>query len=340
MRQEPDRQGDMTTPLHEHAVLRSGSFEETRSFLRQKSLEIQPTDPRSLSDGFCAAIDGAYLTRMYVGFMAYSAALEISAVTPLESDYGIHLPIDGRLELRDGKRAHLCDAGRAVVVSPADRVETTVSECCQRLLLSINRHALDNHLATMIGDLPGKRLVFAPRTGPGDSRGQRLANAVRYAAVEFARKESVTGNDVVVAQFEQFLMTLLLMTQPNNYSEALSAGGNGVRPKDVKRAIDYIHGNLGHAITLDDLVGAARVPGRTLYQHFHDFVGTSPMGYVKRVRFEQVRDDLKKSKGDGTITEIAGRWGFTHMGRFAAEYRRRFGELPSVTAGRRRPQKG
>jgi transcriptional regulator GlxA family with amidase domain len=31
------------------------------------------------------------------------------------------------------------------------------------------------------------------------------------------------------------------------------------------------------------------------------------------------------------VTAVAWRWGFTHMGRFAIAYRRRFGESPSAT---------
>ncbi|KFU80364.1 hypothetical protein BB31_16195 [Amycolatopsis lurida NRRL 2430] len=33
----------------------------------------------------------------------------------------------------------------------------------------------------------------------------------------------------------------------------------------------------------------------------------------------------------GLIGDIAHRWGITHLGRFAGEYRTRFGELPSAT---------
>ena len=41
-------------------------------------------------------------------------------------------------------------------------------------------------------------------------------------------------------------------------------------------------------------------------------------------------------KHEESITEIAGRWGFSHMGRFAVEYRKRFGEPPSQTLRRAR----
>lgn len=36
------------------------------------------------------------------------------------------------------------------------------------------------------------------------------------------------------------------------------------------------------------------------------------------------------------MTAIAMGWGFTHMGRFAVEYRKRFGESPSETLRQRR----
>lgn len=327
------------SPLGEHNVLHSGSFDEARAFLRGKHLEIRPARARSLSEGFGAAIDSAYLPRMYLAYMEYSAALEMTGLAPLDAGYGVHLPLDGYIELHSGGQIVQCGSGRAAVVSPSNDFSLTASGGCGRLLLSVGREALTDHLATMLGDLPAERLVFDPNVDPDMASSRRLANAVRYAAQEFERKESIHGNDIVVSQFEQFVMTLLLMTQPNNYSDALRRTDNGVRPKDVKRAIDYIQANLSLSITLEDLVGVSGVPGRTLYQHFQDFVGTTPMGYVKKARYERARDDLEMLNGEGTVTEIAGRWGFSHLGRFAAEYRRRFGELPSVTAGRRKPPK-
>jgi AraC-like DNA-binding protein len=36
-----------------------------------------------------------------------------------------------------------------------------------------------------------------------------------------------------------------------------------------------------------------------------------------------------------TISQVAARWGFRHQGRFAAEYRRRYGVQPTDTLRRR-----
>jgi len=48
----------------------------------------------------------------------------------------------------------------------------------------------------------------------------------------------------------------------------------------------------------------------------------SPMKYVKQIRLDN---------GSTTVTYVAMDHGFFQLGRFSADYRRAFGELPSVT---------
>jgi hypothetical protein len=59
-----------------------------------------------------------------------------------------------------------------------------------------------------------------------------------------------------------------------------------VKPRDVKRAIDYIEANLDAANGLPEIVAACGGRGRTLTQHLPDFRGTSSMGYLRTARFE------------------------------------------------------
>ena len=60
------------------------------------------------------------------------------------------------------------------------------------------------------------------------------------------------------------------------------------------------------------------------------------MRYLRTARFESVRDELRRCEPEMCVTDVAIRWGFEHMGRFAVEYRKRFGESPSQTLGKRR----
>jgi len=106
-------------------------------------------------------------------------------------------------------------------------------------------------------------------------------------------------------------------------------------PADVRRAIDFMEANFDAPIGLPEIVAAAGIPGRTLVKHFRDFRGTSPMRYLRAVRFEKAHRALRAASPDQGVMQIASALGFTHMGRFSVEYRKQFGESPSDTLHRR-----
>ena len=78
-------------------------------------------------------------------------------------------------------------------------------------------------------------------------------------------------------------------------------------------------------------VGASR---RKLNDCFRDVLGTSPLTYLRALRLNGVRRELRG--GAASVQQAAARWGFWHLGELAADYRRQFGELPSQTLKQRR----
>ena len=72
---------------------------------------------------------------------------------------------------------------------------------------------------------------------------------------------------------------------------------------------------------------------------FRDVLGITPAKYLRAVRLNGVRRELKGEPGaDRAVQDIAARWGFWHLGEFAADYKRQFGELPSATLRRVRSE--
>ncbi len=141
---------------------------------------------------------------------------------------------------------------------------------------------------------------------------------------------------LTMGMFAQMIMTGLLLSHPHTYTEALRRRERPIAPRDIKRAIDYLEAHLDTPVTLPDLVAASGVAGRTLLQHFRDTQGVSPIRYLRNARFRKVREALARAQPGDSVTAIAMSWGFSHMGRFAVEYRRRFGESPSETLRQRR----
>jgi len=59
------------------------------------------------------------------------------------------------------------------------------------------------------------------------------------------------------------------------------------------------------------------------------------MKYVKQIRLDSAQRALLAAKaGTTTVTTVAMDHGFFQLGRFSADYRRAFGEMPSETLGR------
>jgi methylphosphotriester-DNA--protein-cysteine methyltransferase len=55
---------------------------------------------------------------------------------------------------------------------------------------------------------------------------------------------------------------------------------------------------------------------------------------MQKIRLNGVRQDLLVNKGQGTISESAVQWGFFHLGRFFAQHKQMFDELPTTTQNR------
>ncbi|WP_424990921.1 helix-turn-helix domain-containing protein [Fluviibacterium sp. S390] len=87
--------------------------------------------------------------------------------------------------------------------------------------------------------------------------------------------------------------------------------------------------------TIVELCTAAGVSERTLQYAFRTHFGLSPMTYLRLLRLNRVRDILvDASPGTTSVTAIAMDHGFLHLGRFARDYKRLFGQSPSATLGR------
>jgi AraC-like DNA-binding protein len=117
-------------------------------------------------------------------------------------------------------------------------------------------------------------------------------------------------------------------------AELVEPYSQGLLPQHVKRALAFMRGNMAERITLAELTSACGVSERTLLKQFQRFLGLPPLGYLRRLRLNAARRELTTAGNNEPIAEIAARCGFTHLGRFASEYRRQFNETPSASRQR------
>ena len=102
------------------------------------------------------------------------------------------------------------------------------------------------------------------------------------------------------------------------------------RQRVVNRALDYINSKRD-AVSIRDLYRVSRSSWRTLDRGFQERFGVTPKKYIIATRLVGARRTLQASPPETRIADIAGEWGFAHLGRFSTDYRQMFGERPSDT---------
>lgn len=105
--------------------------------------------------------------------------------------------------------------------------------------------------------------------------------------------------------------------------------------RNVRMAEEWIDANLSRPIGTEEVAAAMDVTVQALQQTFHRRRGVNMLEAINIRRLEKAHALLERAGPDQTVTSIATHLGFFELGRFAVRYRKRFGEKPSETLGRR-----
>lgn len=106
-------------------------------------------------------------------------------------------------------------------------------------------------------------------------------------------------------------------------------------PRHVLLAEQHMREQAREAPTLSALAQAAGVSVRSLNAAFRAYRGCTPMQCLRDIRLQGVRAELLLADAGTKVRDVAEAWGYASLGMFAASYRQRFGESPSVTLQRR-----
>jgi len=103
----------------------------------------------------------------------------------------------------------------------------------------------------------------------------------------------------------------------------------------VKRFRAALEENTQEPIYLPELCQKLGLSMRALRNHCHDHLGMGPKRYLLLRRMNLAYQALRAAQSfETTVTQVATRFGFWELGRFAVEYRAWCGESPSATLSR------
>ena len=124
---------------------------------------------------------------------------------------------------------------------------------------------------------------------------------------------------------------LELVNQVRARSNASALTSLTLKNIEDERAREFILSRKDQPPTILEICQELKISRRTLHYGFIKVLGINPVTFLRYLRLNGARKDILSSSDHLTISEIAARWGFWHMGMFSSYYKQLFGEPPSTT---------
>jgi AraC-like DNA-binding protein len=233
----------------------------------------------------------------------------------------------GRMEARFGKEIEALSEGQGWI-RDSGRLEFVRKHPGLRMTsLDLPRTLLEDHLARARSCDPHSRYEYNYTINAREGVGRILCDLLSAVVNGLDTGQTLASFSHSAQTFSTLVLDLLvhgIVLAPPSHVRAVDS-------RTLKRAIDFIEGNLQRPLAIADIAEAAGVGPRALQIAFRREFGYSPLNYARRRRLAAVHHDLLTNAGSLSIAEIAARWGFIHLGLFAQQYREVYGERPSDT---------
>lgn len=237
--------------------------------------------------------------------------------------YHLQILLRGRClwQGREGIRDY--GPGELMLLNPSEPVDLVYSDDCEKFIVKLPATLLERVCQARGWTLPAGGIRFARPVAQRPSRD--IVDLLRLICHE----AEVALPNGFQEPYLQILASKLLLQLPSNLAAPASRGEPCNR---FAQLVEYIEAHLGEELTPRQLAAQAHLSERGLFSLFQREAGCAPLEFVRQRRLERVRQVLLDPQaGARSVTEVALAHGFLHLGRFAQQYKARFGESPSTT---------
>ena len=280
----------------------------------------------------------AHASGVGLEMLDYGEAVRISPVA-LGTFHLVQVPLTGHASMQVGNAAIDSSPGVATV-PPIDRPFTMTWDAdTPHLIVFVERSLLESTARNLYGLADPGRLTLAPQMRLDTPHGRAFLRAAFEMHDVLEHGGGADGYAQRLAA--ELLTTRMLDAIENSVTRSLSAWDAPVVEVGAKhdwlarRFLDEVDAAVEAGRSVLDIADALGVPVRTLQEHVRASDGRTPSAVLRDARFRRARELLMDADpARTTVTTIAQRCGFGHLGRFAMDYRARFGESPTATLHR------
>jgi AraC-like DNA-binding protein len=207
---------------------------------------------------------------------------------------------------------------------------------------SLYRSSSDSRFAVQV---PYDVLAEQTETGQGPSIRTRLNKPVQLdlssrqathfrCAMNFVWSQSAPESALLRAAFDEVILHGLVGLVAPSFSDQLQGRLPDLGVDRIHRACEILRSRVSEPIRIADIARELGIGVRHLQAGFRRHLDMTPLQFLRECRLDQAHRRLSNPLPGETTTSIAFDCGFAHLGDFAQDYRRRFGEAPSETLRR------
>lgn len=319
------------SPLGSYTLVDTSEVDHARQLISDVYCDhkLTPTGGRRGVD-FHARHNHLPIGSLSLNYMSYASEVSIDPGY-LKDFYLLQLPVESsRATIHTGDADFLSTSQVASVINPSKRTSMVWHDGCEHLMVQIKKCAVERELCRLSHSAISSPLVFDAEIDLQQNR--RMSswwNMVKFLVSDVDVGSFGYLSEPEKANIETTMIANLLHALPHNYSALLESSSGAVVPRHVKRAEAYMLENIHKPINIVDLVEHTGVSARSLFDAFNRFRNVTPMKRLLQLRLEQAKQALNGAPPGRTVTDILTALGITQMGRFAAHYKKAFGETPS-----------
>lgn len=191
---------------------------------------------------------------------------------------------------------------------------------------ALQRHAREVEHADLPTSLDSREILLV-----GTAAKRRFAHFLSNTLTAVEHNNAVQASPAAQRSLQQALVSSLVHLLGAIGNEPKTSAAHRNRQRLVNKVREHVLDHHDQAVTVPDLCRQFHVSRRTLHNSFCQVLDVSPAAYLRSIRMNAVRRELKNPDSVyRSIQDAAAAWGFWHLSQFASDYKHLFGELPSA----------
>jgi AraC-like DNA-binding protein len=274
------------------------------------------------------------LNRTNLVFVRYGTDVVVEAA-PAGRRFALTLPL-GPMSVGSARLGDRGDWTSSFVLSRERRTLMVPDPDAGAIVVAADADLLHRHLSGVLGYEVDAPVVFAADPAQQSVLPRSYLDAV-LTGTWLAASSPVALSAASARLLEQNLLTALLLGLPHNSSALLRGSPAQASSVRAREARDWLEEHHAEPVEVTQVARAVGLGVRQLQAVFAQEHQMSPMELLREIRLERAHRLLTEGADHPfSVTEVAARCGFGHLGRFAGAYRTRFGERPSETLAKHR----